>query len=206
MIKCEYCNRSFKQESRLETHMCENKRRWFNRDFSENKIGLELFDLYYRLALKSKPKTYDDFVKSKYFTGFVKLASFCINSKSLDHEAYLRWLVKNEIKMKSWCSDETYHRFVKDFMKKETIERALERFVEHASSLDYFHSFWETASGYLIADWVEVGKISPWILISSERAKARLQDLNQEQIEKIANCIDFDYWQRKKNLNPIDIE
>ena len=80
----------------------------------------------------------------------------------------------------------------------------MERFVEHAAETDYFDTFWESASGYVIADWVEMGKISPWLLISSNRAQTALETMPAECMTRIANCIDADYWGKKRQLNPHD--
>ena len=97
-----------------------------------------------------------------------------------------------------------YLLFVQDHCKRESVERALERFVEHASSTEYFDTFWESASGYLIADWVEMGKISPWIIITSARAEQAIGSMTSECIDRVANSIDADYWAKKRQLNPHD--
>ena len=97
-----------------------------------------------------------------------------------------------------------YLLFVQDHVKRESVERALERFVEHAMQTDYFETFWETANGYLIANWVEMGKISPQIIISSKRAESAIENMPDECVNRIANCIDADYWSKKRQLNPHD--
>lgn len=204
MIVCEYCKKSFKRESTAQSHACEAKRRWEQRNLPEVVVGFTSFDLFYRLSLGSKPKSYDDFVSSQYYTAFVKYGSYCINTRVIDTESYTRWLAKNKIKLKDWATDRMYTLFVKEHLKKESVDRALERFIEHASELDYFDKFWEQANGYLIADWVESGKISPWLLLCSTRAQRVIDRLNQEQLDRVANCIDASYWARKRALNPQD--
>ena len=97
-----------------------------------------------------------------------------------------------------------YLLFVQDHCKRESVERALERYVESAMATDYFETFWETANGYLIADWVEMGKISPWIIISSKRAEHAIESMPAECVTRIAKCIDADYWSKKRQLNPHD--
>ena len=204
MITCEYCKQSFKTERTAAVHMCDKKRRWMQKDMPESFAGFESFDLFYRLGMQSKPKTFDDFVNSQYYSAFIKFGSYCINTRVIDTEAYTRWLIRNQAKLKDWPTDRMYGLFVKEHLKKETVERALERFVEHASELDYFNSFWEDANGYLIADWVETGKISPWLLICSKRGQHAIERLNAEQLDRVAACIDADYWARKRDLNPAD--
>ena len=203
-FKCEYCKKSFQRESTLLAHSCEKKRRWQNKNNQDVLVGFASYDLFYRIEMQSKPKEYKDFVDSQYYTAFVKFGAYCINTRVIDQEQFTRWLIKNKVKLKDWPTDKMYLLFVQDHVKRESVERALERFVEHAAETDYFDTFWESASGYLIADWVEMGKISPWLLISSNRAQTALETMPTECMTRIANCIDADYWGKKRQMNPHD--
>jgi hypothetical protein len=204
MMKCEYCSKTFKRESTLVAHTCEKKRRWLSKDYPETIAGFTAFDLFYRLGMQHKPKEYKDFVESQFFSAFVKYGSYCINTRVIDTEAYTRWLVRKQAKLKDWPTDRMYMLFVREHLKKETVDRALERFVEHASKLEYFETFWETAGGYVIADWVESGKISPWIVICSTRAQVALNAMNEECFNRVANSIDAGHWGKKTQQAPQD--
>jgi hypothetical protein len=203
-MKCEFCKKTFKRESTLLVHTCEKKRRWQSKDSAEIVAGFTAFDLFYRLSMQHKPKEYKDFVDSQFFSAFVKFGSYCINTRVIDPESYIRWLVRKNTKLKDWPTDRMYALFIRDHLKKETVDRALERFVENASKTSYFETFWETAGGYTIADWVESGKISPWIIICSKRAQNALSTMNEECFSKIADCIDASYWGKKTQQNPQD--
>ena len=203
-FKCEYCKKSFQKETTLLAHSCEKKRRWQNKDNQDVLVGFGSYDLFYRIEMQSKPKEYKDFVDSQYYTAFVKFGAYCINTKVIDQEQFTRWLIKNKAKLKDWPTDKMYLLFVKEHCKRESVERALERFVENASTTEYFSEFWERASGYLIAEWIEMGKISPWIIITSERAETAISTMPGECVARIANCIDADYWSKKRQMNPHD--
>ena len=203
-FKCEYCKKSFQREGTLMAHSCEKKRRWQAKDNQDVLVGFSSYDLFYRIEMQSKPREYKDFVDSQYYTAFVKYGNYCINTRVIDQEQFTRWLIKNKVKLKDWPTDKMYLLFVQDHCKRESVERALERFVQHASTTQYFDTFWETASGYTIADWVEMGKISPWIIISSKRAERAIGAMPNECVNRIANCIDADYWAKKRQLNPHD--
>ena len=201
---CEYCKKSFQRESTLLAHSCEKKRRWQAKDNQDVLVGFTSYDLFYRIEMQSKPKEYKDFVDGQYYTAFVKFGAYCINTRVIDQEQFTRWLIKNKVKLKDWPTDKMYLLFVQAHCKRESVERALERFVEHASATEYFDTFWESANGYLIADWVETGKISPWIIISSKRAEQAISKMPNECVNRIANCIDADWWSKKRQLNPHD--
>jgi len=203
-FKCEYCKKSFQREGTLMAHSCEKKRRWQAKDNQDVLVGFSSYDLFYRIEMQSKPREYKDFVDSQYYTAFVKYGNYCINTRVIDQEQFTRWLIKNKVKLKDWPTDKMYLLFVQDHCKRESVERALERFVQHASTTQYFDTFWESASGYIIADWVEMGKISPWIIISSKRAERAIGAMPNECVNRIANCIDADYWAKKRQLNPHD--
>ena len=51
-----------------------------------------------------------------------------------------------------------------------------------------------------------MGKISPWIIISSKRAESAIGLMSNECVNRIANCIDADYWSKKRQLNPHDAQ
>ena len=203
-FKCEYCKKSFQRESTLLAHSCEKKRRWQQKDNQDVLIGFASYDLFYRIEMQSKPKEYKDFVDGQYYTAFVKFGAYCLNTKVIDQEQFTRWLIKNKVKLKDWPTDRMYLLFVKDHCKRESVERALERFVENANTTEYFSEFWERASGYLIAEWVEMGKISPWIIITSKRAETAIGAMSEDCVARIANSIDADYWAKKRQLNPHD--
>lgn len=203
-FKCEYCKKSFQREGTLLAHSCEKKRRWQSKDNQDVLVGFGSYDLFYRIEMQSKPREYKDFVDSQYYTAFVKYGNYCINTRVIDQEQFTRWLIKNKVKLKDWPTDKMYLLFVQDHCKRESVERALERFVQHASTTQYFDTFWESASGYIIAEWVEMGKISPWIIISSKRAERAIGAMPNECVNRIANCIDADYWAKKRQLNPHD--
>ena len=49
-----------------------------------------------------------------------------------------------------------------------------------------------------------MGKISPWIIITSKRAETAIGTMPSECVARIANCIDADFWAKKRQLNPHD--
>ena len=45
---CEFCNRSFQRETSIATHLCENKRRWQDKDQAGNRIGFQSWLEFYK--------------------------------------------------------------------------------------------------------------------------------------------------------------
>ena len=64
MFKCNYCGRSFAKESTLAIHMCEQKRRYMQKDEKHVQLGFRSYQLFYRIGTNTKnDKTYEDFGK-----------------------------------------------------------------------------------------------------------------------------------------------
>jgi hypothetical protein len=110
----------------------------------------------------------------------------------------------------SWTKDSTYDKYLADYSKKETVDRALERFVklaeEWASTHNaHFSEYFDKAGVHIIYNDIRVGNISPWILFGSDKAQAVLDEMPGEYITGIADTIDIVFWRRKLKLYPNDV-
>ena len=212
MFTCEYCKKSFKRETSLAKHMCEPKRRYMQRDEQHVKLGLKFFIDWYSLAMGSKgTKTYDDFVKSKYYGAFVRFGMYVLETRVIAPERYLQWLVKHMIPVDRWVKDSVYNSYLAEHNKKETAERALERFVIHAEKWSdrtgyHWSDYWDSAKPHVIVNDIKMGKISPWVFLGVKTAKKRLDTLPAEYLSDIADTIDLVYWQRKIDVNKPTID
>ena len=74
---CSFCNREFARESTELKHICEQKRRWIDKDKHGNRIGFQSWvEFYKKNTTSKKPKTYVDFTKSAYYLAFVKFGHY----------------------------------------------------------------------------------------------------------------------------------
>ena len=110
-----------------------------------------------------------------YYTAFVKFGSYCIDPKIDDVPEFTTWLLQNNIQLDRWCSDRNFNKWIKERLKQETVDRAVERTVlslqewgenNENSWNNYFDAVPPTSAVFLICS----GKISPWVLYASERA------------------------------------
>ena len=77
LYPCKYCNAKFAKEKTLSVHMCEQKRRYLQKDERRVQLGFQTFVRFYELCQKvTTPKTYEEFCKSPYYTAFVKFGIF----------------------------------------------------------------------------------------------------------------------------------
>lgn len=210
MHKCEYCQKSFKKESTLAVHTCEQKRRYMQKDQKSVQLGFRSYQLFYRIGTNSKKeKTYDDFAKSQYYSAFVKYGGYCLDLKIDAIENYTRWLLTNSVKLNKWTSDQEFNKWNKERLKKESVDRAVERtvifMIEWAVKIDKnWSDYWTDANTNEIVHHICAGRISPWVVYSSRNAQQMLDRMNEEQLSLIIEYIDPPYWQRKMTTHAPD--
>ena len=72
-FRCKYCGRSFARASTLEVHLCEQKRRYQNKDTPGSRIAFQCFISFFEYTQGSaKTKSFDDFAQSPYYRAFFK--------------------------------------------------------------------------------------------------------------------------------------
>lgn len=212
MFKCEYCKKSFTRESTLAVHMCEQKRRALAKDDKQVKMGLITYNIWNRIAMGARTdKTYEQFSSSKYYSAFVKFGGYILSIRSIEPDQYIKWLTHNRVPLSDWCKDSIYNKYIADRSKTETADRAVERFILLADKWatetnQHWQDFWDIAPPHQIVHYISMGKISPWVLYSSDKAQNFLDGLPAEMLQEIANTLDPDFWIRKTKLYPQDVK
>ena len=120
------------------------------------------------------------------------------------------WLTTT-VKDRQWTKDSTYDKYLADYTKKETVDRALERFVKHSElwakeTGNHFSEYFEKAGHHVIYNDIRLGKISPWILFGSDKAQTVIETMPAEYITGITDTIDIRHWRQKLKLYPQDVE
>jgi hypothetical protein len=205
---CEFCNRSFIKESTIISHVCEYKQRWLNKDLQGNRLGFQAWLQFYKKhTAAKKQKTYQEFIKNAYYIAFVKFGNYCININALNISRYVDWLLKNQIKIDTWCSDTTYSRYLCEYLRNEdpldAIARSIETTIEKAKeenilSKDYIRY----GNANKICYSVTTGKISPWLLYQSVSGTNFLDKLHEDQVKMIIDYINPEQWALKFRKDP----
>jgi hypothetical protein len=188
-------------------HLCENKRRWQDKDQPGNRIGFQAWvEFYKKNTASKKPKTYVDFTKSAYYIAFVKFGHYCVDLKCINVTRYADWLLKNQIKIDSWCSDTNYTKFLIEHLKSEDPLDAIARSIETTMTIAKDSGI-ETkdclryANRNKLAYAITTGKISPWMLYQSESGVDFLSSLDESQQKMIIDYINPEQWAIKFRRN-----
>ena len=204
--KCKYCGKSFAKESTLTSHLCEQKRRWQQEKETGVQLGLRAYLRFYEYAQGSaKLKSYADFATSPYYIAFVKFGRHLVGIRAVNPANFIDWLLKNNKKLDYWTKDSFYEEWLREYIKREAVQDALERALKEMT--EYAESHPELKNGFKdyfrygnvnrICHHIASGRISPWVVFNCDSGVGFLDGLSEEQVEIILPYIDPDYWQRK---------
>ena len=210
LYTCQYCKKGFKKETTLAVHVCEPKKRYQERDETGPRLGLQAYLKFYELTQGSaKPKTFDDFAASPYYSAFVKFGQYCVSIRAINPLQFTMWLLKNNKKIDHWCKDAIYTEYLMDYLKVEAVSDALTRAIEY--SIDWAdktdspsHDCLRYGNTNAMCYAISTGRISPWVVYNCESGQKFLLELNTEQVALIWSYINSDFWQKKFKGYPED--
>jgi hypothetical protein len=209
---CEFCNRAFVRESSMLNHICEYKHRWLDRDRRGNQVGFQSFvQFYQKHSASRKTKTYEEFIKSSYYTAFVKFGSYCLEVNAINVPRLVDFYLKENIKIDSWTSDTNYAKFLVEYLKTENPIDAVGRSMQYCDELavseniqpnDYFRY----GNRNKICSAIYGGRISPWVLYQSESGVKMLDELTPDQVRMIYDYINPIEWAAKFSKDTEDVD
>lgn len=203
--KCSFCGRTFVRENTILKHLCEQKTRYLDTETKAgNRVAFQSWLKFYDLIRpgRKKKKEIKDFISSAYYSAFVKFGNYCVDTKIVDVESYLTYLLKENISIDLWVSDKVYTNFLILFLRNENCFDAVKRSISNLVDIsvdqniklkDIFIYFNSNKLCHLIVN----GKLSPWLLYNCDQGTKFLSSLNNDQIKYIFDYIDPEKWKIK---------
>ena len=207
---CEYCKKEFVRETSIQAHMCEPKRRQQQRDEPGPRLGFQAYIRFYEsMAGSARNKTHDTFCESSYYRAFVKFGHYCVNTRVINPDRFMAWLLKHNRKIDHWCSDKVYTEYLVDHLKVEAVDDALARAIEFGmdwaeKNTSPAHDCMRYGNANVLCYAVTAGRISPWVIYNSESGQKFLRELDATQVAMIWPYIDSDAWQKRFQDRPQD--
>lgn len=208
---CEHCNRTFVRESTLQKHLCEQKRRWLDKDKLPNRIGYAAWKNYYETHHPTKKNLdYRDFLNNNYYSAFIKFGNYCSDIKAINPTSFSIFLIKNRVPIDNWNSDKSYTKFLLEYLRHENWHDAVKRSIEHLLDISNLENIklsdvFKYANPNKICYMITMGKISPWVLYHSDSGKDFLGKLDSTQTGMILDYIDPQKWNIKFKRESEDI-
>lgn len=212
-FNCQHCGKGFVKESTLSSHVCEPKRRVQQQHETGVQLGYHAYRRFYELTQgSSKAKSYEDFANSSYYLAFVKFGRHLVSIRAINTSYYTDWLLKNNKRLDQWTKDAFYAEWLKDYIKKEAPQDALERALkemqqyadDHAELKNGFTDYFRYGNSNRIIHHINSCRISPWVVFNCASGVEFLDSLHEEEIALIIDAIDPEYWQRKFKDYPGD--
>lgn len=207
---CRYCQKAFVREQSLAVHLCEQKKRHQDQTEPGIRLAFNAFRKFYESTQHSAtPKTFADFAKSSYYAAFAKFGRYMVSIHAINPAAFSDWVLKQNKKIDQWCSDRVYGEYLIYYLYHEAVSDALERAIKKAIQ-------WSEENDAPFSDMlrygntnancfaISTGKLSPWVLYSSDSGQAFLDSLTPDQIKIIWDVIDPDKWAKKLSSNAAD--
>ena len=208
---CEFCGRKFVRESTVLKHICEYKHRFLEKDKRPNQIAFQCWlQFYNKTSASKKNRTYEEFIKSPYYTAFIKFSNHCININALNIPRYVDWLVKNKVSIDTWNTDSVYTKFLIEYLRDENPLDALHRSVETTIAMAELQQIlpkdlFRYGNKNKICYAITTGKLSPWILYQSQSGVQFMELLDETQVKMIIDYIDPEKWAIKFKRNNSEV-
>ena len=154
-----------------------------------------------------KVKPYEEFIKSPYYIAFIKFGIYCIDVNCLNPSRFIDWLIKNQVRIDDWCSDQIYTKFLCEHVRIEDPLDAIARSIETATILGEesnikYNDVLRYVNTNKICYLITTGKISPWMLYQSVSGIEFLNKLSADQQNLIMDYINPELWAIKFKREP----
>lgn len=184
--------------------MCEKKRRMNAKDDKQNRIAYQSWLIYRKtmIANVKYDKPYDDFINDRYYLDFMKLAKHIIDLNLDKPEEFVKFILKNSVRLDDWCKAVVYETYVKDRTKKETVERAIERSLlnmkawAEKTNNSWCEYFAKVSTPEAVQD-IRMGRISPWCTFATDQGSRLIDRFEPGQIQQLIEYIEPQSWRVK---------
>ena len=204
-FKCKYCEKEYRRESTLASHLCEPKRRWKQEKEVGVQFGLRAYLRFYEMTQGSaKTKSYADFVASPYYLAFVAFGRHIVAIRAINPQMFIDWVIKENKKIDQWTHEKLYLEYLHSYLKREAVQDALERallemqkYADDHALTNGFSDYFRQGGTNRICNHIANGRVSPWVVFNCNSGIEFLEGLNEEQLAIIMPWIDPDFWQRR---------
>jgi hypothetical protein len=171
-----------------------------------------VFRKFYEISYRSsKPRTFQDFMDSPHYTGFIRFGRYLHEIQALNPESFVEFLIKAEVPMKNWEMGIVYEQYVRELAKREPADAAFERniLIMKQWETDYnepWYDFFRKVNTNTATALIRAGRLSPWLLYTADSASDLFARMSEEQIELIKQYLTPVFWERKLAEQKEDVD
>ena len=204
-LVCKYCNKQFSRESSFFVHVCEQKKRFSEKNEPGVRLGLQAFLRFFsETQTLGKAKTFDDFVKSTYYRAFTKFGRHIVAINAVNPSRFIDWIIKQNKKIDYWCHEKLYSDYLSQYLQTEAVTDALERAIQYSIKWgeEYGHSdcdVFRLGNTNRVCYAIQTGRISAWVIYGSVSGRTFINNLNEDNLAQIWTQVNPEFWQKKFN-------
>ena len=211
-FSCQYCKKIFSSEKIVAHHMCEQRRRFQQRDTAFARFGCEAFNTIQQTIFgKSKTKTEEEFRKSDLYLACLRWGHFVVDIKCLEPKQYLTWLLKLNVPIDQWDHDSIYDCWVQHYVLVEPAWDAIERSVKNIAawgeenSQPYGNYFTSAGTARILTD-IRKASVSGWAVFCCDSGIKWLSELEAGDLELVWAWLDASRWKIHLAKYPVEVE
>lgn len=205
-FKCGHCHHSFVYEDRLLKHKC---KQMIRNEEVQTQIGQNAW-FHYQAWMRAQHHLIPhikSFLHSKYYNPFIRFAKFTKQVRIPDPDLYITQMVNLDMPPMLWTNDQVYVAFLEYMDRKvpatKNAQLTIETLFDFADALgcdigDVFNHIDANETIQLMRQ----RKLSPWLLLHSDKFKQFFLKLSQEQRIVLETIIRPKYWAEKLKNNP----
>lgn len=211
-FECKWCHRVFSKETIVARHLCEQRRRWEQKDTKHARYGLEAYlAIQKHFHRNATAKTEEDFRHSDYYLACLRWGRFVIDINCLDVLEYLQWLLRLNIPIDRWNEDAVYDCYLQDRVFAEDAWDALAHSIltmvrwSENHSKEFQNYFRQAQTARIITD-IRKALISGWLVFCSTSGQAWLGSLEQSDLDLVWAWLDVSRWNVKFERAPDTVQ
>jgi hypothetical protein len=196
---CQWCKHSFSSESRVVNHLCEQRRRFQQKDTQYARWGLEAYFSIQKHFFGNVSKTEEDFRHSEFYLACIRWGRFVLQVDCLNATAYLNWLQKLNVSIDKWDNEIVYSAWLQSVIFEEDLwdatYRSIQTMIDWAeeNKKEYKNYFKLASSARILLD-LQRAKISAIIIYSCNSGIEWLKSLPQSDLNIIWDMINPARW------------
>lgn len=212
LYTCSYCQQPFKTEGGFRRHECVAMRKQRQFESLTGKTAWNFYKQWMKVKYRSVNSHGKTFLKSKYFTVFYNFVKFTRRTNLPDVGMYINLMVRTNIDPKYWDSDVAYGKYLEHLTRKappkELTKIGIKTLIKISEMMDVpISDVFDVLFPNDIIQLLRQGKVSPWILLNSQKFIKFYNDkTSKEERMILESLINPKYWDTRFNKHPQDVE
>lgn len=206
LYECKFCHTSFVYEDRFLNHKCKQMQR--HEEF-QTPLGQAAW-IYYQEWMKAYqrmvPRT-SSFLQSKFYTSFIKFATFVKQVNMPDTKLFIRLMKQRDLSPTLWTNDAVYTLYLEVVDKQRTplqhAKTSIDKLYEFA---DEYHCNISEVFDHIqpaqIIQSLRQRQLSPWILLCSKKFMLFFSNMSHEERIIIETIVRPTTWSQRFKDHP----